>query len=115
MIGSKIAYSLIQALHNVFGALTLAFAIILFLHRAEREKTRRLLWILLFIWGAQGATGSSFAAASYYFYGAAPDISKAALAAMYFKILCVALAFSYCAWLLYKRAVKLSLASHLLF
>jgi len=105
----NIAYAIVQSLHNIGGALTLGFALLLLVLTLNQDMTKRILWGLLIVWGIQGLSGSLFALSSYYFYGALPDINYLAKTAMGIKVACVATAFSLSAWLIYKKQFEVSL------
>jgi hypothetical protein len=55
---------------------------------------RRLVWLALAGWAAQGASGAGFGAISYASYGHFPDIHGIAVAALVVKIVCAAAGFS---------------------
>ncbi|MDH4235241.1 MAG: hypothetical protein OEV15_08930, partial [Gallionella sp.] len=61
----------------------------------------RLAWIVLIGWAAQGASGATFGAISFYHYGKFPDIHDIAVAALGVKMACAALGFALAAWLLF--------------
>lgn len=87
----NLAYALIQLVHN-FGAVAVVGGAIA-AHRLASEAPatqRRLAWLVLGGWLAQSASGASFGAISYYFYGQFPDIHHLARAALLVKMACAA-------------------------
>jgi hypothetical protein len=87
-------YALTQVAHN-FGAVAVAGGAI-FAHclaRQARENRRRLAWVVLAGWTLQAASGASFGAVSYAYYGRFPDIHVVALAALLTKMACAAAGF----------------------
>jgi hypothetical protein len=90
-----LAYALNQVVHN-FGAVavTAAGAGGRWPQRAPAAPLqRRLAWLALGGWVAQGASGATFGAISYVSSGQLPDIHGIAVAALSVKIACAALGF----------------------
>lgn len=85
----NLAYALIQVIHN-FGAAAVVGGAFFALKtgRGQTGLHRRLAWLVLVAWGAQGASGAAFGATSFYYYGELPDLHATALAALAIKVLC---------------------------
>jgi Trk-type K+ transport system membrane component len=84
-----LSYALVQVVHN-FGAASVVAAPLVALRFAKHqpENRRRLSWIVLFGWVAQGASGIGFGAVSYYNYAKFPDIHGIATVALVIKVVC---------------------------
>lgn len=84
-----LSYALVQVVHN-FGAASVVAAplVALLFARQQAEMRRRLSWIVLFGWAAQGASGMGFGAVSYYNYGKFPDLHGIATIALIIKVVC---------------------------
>ena len=82
-------YALTQLIHN-FGAVAIvggAFAA--YKLQADRlDLKRKLAWVVLIGWGAQGLSGLLFGAISLYFYGETPDLHSTAEVAFTIKLVC---------------------------
>jgi hypothetical protein len=88
-------YALNQIVHN-FGAVAVTagaacgrspqFSV-------SAPAQRRMAWLTLAGWIAQGASGATFGAISYAFFGQLPDIHGIAVAALSIKIACAVLGF----------------------
>lgn len=88
-----LSYALIQVAHN-FGAVAVvggSAAALWFV--TDDVLRRRLAWLAAIGWAVQGASGASFGATSYYYYGEFPDIHGLALAALLIKMACAAAGF----------------------
>ena len=70
----NLGYALTQVVHN-FGASAVIGGAIASLWLAPRpEMDRSLGWLVLSGWAAQMASGATFGAISFYYYGQFPDI-----------------------------------------
>ena len=87
----NLAYALIQLAHN-FGAVAVVGGAVAarWLARDAPDAQRRLAWLVLGGWLAQAASGASFGAISYHFYGQFPDIHAIARGALVIKLACAA-------------------------
>ncbi len=87
----NLAYALIQLAHN-FGAVAVVGGAVAarWLVRDTPATQRQLAWLVFGGWLAQAASGASFGAVSYHFYGRFPDIHDLALIALGVKITCAA-------------------------
>ena len=95
MDAQDLAYALNQVVHN-FGAVAVTAGAATGRWRRSRVSEpidRRVAWLTLAGWAAQGASGATFAAISYATYGRLPDIHGIALAALSLKIACAVLGF----------------------
>ena len=91
-----LGYALTQVVHNL-GAVSVVAAAAAARRPAALEageSHRRLAWLALAGWAAQGASGATFGAISYAYYGRLPDIHGIAVAALLLKIACAAVGFS---------------------
>ncbi|OGT00888.1 MAG: hypothetical protein A3F73_00460 [Gallionellales bacterium RIFCSPLOWO2_12_FULL_59_22] len=98
----NLAYAATQVVHN-FGAVAVVGGAACALAWRDASAQRQLCWIVLGGWAAQAASGATFGAISFYFYGKFPDIHSIALAALGVKMLCAALGFVLAAWQLFAR------------
>ena len=82
----NLAYALIQLVHN-FGAVAVVGGAGAgrWLARDAPATQRHLAWLVLGGWLAQAASGASFGAVSYHFYGQFPDIHAIARSALFIK------------------------------
>jgi hypothetical protein len=91
-----LGYALTQVVHNL-GAVSVtggaAAACCLKLAQPQAAR-RRLVWLILGGWAAQGASGVAFGAISYAGYGRLPDIHGIAIAALILKMACAAAGFA---------------------
>lgn len=90
----NLAYALTQVAHN-FGAVAVVGGPLFArwpLRPAEPIR-RRLAWLVLVGWMVQGASGASFGAISYAYYGTFPDIHGIAVAALLLKMGCAVMGF----------------------
>lgn len=90
----NLAYALTQVAHN-FGAVAVVGGP-LFARwplRLDETARHRLAWLVLVGWMVQGASGASFGAISYAYYGAFPDIHGIAVAALLLKMGCAVAGF----------------------
>ena len=87
----NLAYALVQLVHN-FGAVAVVGGAVAarWLARDTPATQRHLAWLVLGGWLAQAASGASFGAVSYHFYGRFPDIHAIARAALLVKLACAA-------------------------
>ena len=87
----NLAYALVQLVHN-FGAVAVVGGAVAarWLARDAPDAQRRLAWLVLGGWLAQAASGASFGAISYHFYGQFPDIHAIARGALFIKLACAA-------------------------
>ncbi|MDH5546175.1 MAG: hypothetical protein OEZ43_11310 [Gammaproteobacteria bacterium] len=82
-------YALTQLVHN-FGAMAVVGGALATLYLAAEKQgaQRKLAWLVLIGWGAQAASGISFGAISFYFYGETPDLHATAQVAFIIKLFC---------------------------
>jgi hypothetical protein len=87
----NLAYALIQLAHN-FGAVAVVGGAVAarWLVRDTPATQRQLAWLVFGGWLAQAASGASFGAVSYHFYGQFPDIHAIARGALFIKLACAA-------------------------
>jgi len=87
----NLAYALLQLVHN-FGAVAVVGGAVAarWLVRDAPATQRCLAWLVLGGWLAQSASGASFGAVSYHFYGQFPDIHAIARSALFIKLACAA-------------------------
>lgn len=90
----NLAYALTQVAHN-FGAVAVVGGALLALWPVRQEPVmrRKLGWLVLWGWTVQGASGMTFGAISYAYYGQFPDLHDIAIAALLLKVLCAAAGF----------------------
>ncbi|OGI44999.1 MAG: hypothetical protein A2637_00840 [Candidatus Muproteobacteria bacterium RIFCSPHIGHO2_01_FULL_65_16] len=98
----SLAYAVVQVAHNFGAAAVVGGAVFALWLAREREGRRKLAWLVLAGWVVQGASGASFGAVSFLYYGKFPDIAGVAVAALVVKIVCAAGGFVLAA--LYLRA-----------
>lgn len=99
MDAQDLAYALNQIIHN-FGAVAVtggAASGRWMRSSSSGQIQRRMAWLTLAGWGAQAASGATFAAISYLTYGRLPDIHGIALGALCLKIACAVLGVCLCA------------------
>jgi hypothetical protein len=97
-----LGYALTQVVHNL-GAVSVAggAAAACYLRLADPlAAQRRLVWLVLAGWAAQGVSGACFGAISYASYGHLPDIHGIAIAALMLKMACAAAGFALAAFYL---------------
>jgi hypothetical protein len=85
-----LAYALTQVVHN-FGAVAVTAGAAggrWTQPTAEPKRKRRLAWMVLGAWLAQGVSGATFGAISYASFGQFPEIHGIAVAALLLKIAC---------------------------
>jgi hypothetical protein len=87
----NLAYALVQLVHN-FGAVAVVGGTVAarWLVRDAPATQHHLAWLVLGGWLAQAASGASFGAISYHFYGQFPDIHAIARGALFIKLACAA-------------------------
>lgn len=91
----NLAYALVQVVHN-FGAVAVVggAASALGPNGADSAtRQRRLAWLVLSGWGLQAASGATFGAVSFHYYGEFPDIHGIAMAALALKVACAVAGF----------------------
>jgi hypothetical protein len=89
MSAENLAYALVQVVHNFGAAAVVGGALFArWPAAADRALQRRLAWLVLVGWAAQVASGASFGAVSFHYYGQFPDIHGLAVAALLVKIGC---------------------------
>ena len=96
MDAQDLGYALTQVVHNL-GAVSVTggAAAARYLNFSEPHAAqRRLVWLVLAGWAAQGASGMAFGAVSYASYGRLPDIHGIAIGALILKMVCAAAGFS---------------------
>jgi hypothetical protein len=96
----SLVYSLIQIVHNLNAALVLGVPLLGLWHGFHGIGPVRSLRLLAGLWALQGITGAAFGAASYWLYGALPDLHPIAFGALSVKVACVGAGLGLCAWLL---------------
>lgn len=101
----NLAYALTQVAHN-FGAVAVVGGAMLarWPTRQAPESRRRLAWLVLTGWALQAASGATFGAISFAYYGSLPDIHGIALAALVIKMTCAASGFMLAALYLKREA-----------
>jgi len=100
----SLSYAVIQVVHN-FGAVAVvgsAISAISALGLGSAGQGRRLAWINLLGWVAQGISGGAFGAVSWFYYGRFPDIHGIAIGALLIKLACAATGFMLSAMYLYR-------------
>lgn len=101
----NLAYALVQVAHNYGAVMALGGAVVgLKLATGQHAWRRRVAWLVLLAWTVQGASGASFGAVSYYYYGEFPDLLGVAQVALIIKITCVILGFAVTAYYLHRNA-----------
>ncbi|MBM4443075.1 MAG: hypothetical protein FJ027_21905 [Candidatus Rokubacteria bacterium] len=87
----NLAYALTQVLHN-FGAVAVVGgpAFTLWAPALPPARERALAWLVALGWAVQIASGTSFGAVSYFYYGRLPDIHGIAVVALTIKVACAA-------------------------
>lgn len=103
MATDSLVYSLIQALHNLGGAVALGAPVAWLVLRPPEKNARALVAVLVGVWTLQGVSGAGFGAASWYFYGSLPDLHPIAVAALVIKIGCMAGGATLSVYLLVRR------------
>ena len=103
----NLGYAATQIIHN-FGAVAVVGGAACALAWREAAAQHRLAWIVLIGWATQAASGATFGAISYYYYGKFPDIHGAAMVALFVKMSCVALGFTLAARQLFVRLSEIS-------
>jgi len=85
----NLVYALVQLVHN-FGAVAVTAAPLaaFWPARASSDTRALLLRLVAVAWVVQIASGVSFGATSLHYYGALPDLSDVARAALVVKVLC---------------------------
>lgn len=101
----NLAYATTQIVHN-FGAVTVVGGAFCALAWDKADVQRRLAWGVLAGWMVQAASGATFGAISFAFYGKFPDIHGIAIIALVVKIVCAATGFSLAAWQLFGHLSK---------
>lgn len=89
----NLAYAATQIVHN-FGAVAVVGGAACALAWREAKAQRGLAWVVLVGWMAQAASGTTFGAISFAFYGKFPDIHGIAIAALVVKVICAILGFT---------------------
>jgi hypothetical protein len=89
----NLAYAATQIVHN-FGAVAVMGGAACALAWREAKAQRGLAWVVLAGWMAQAASGTTFGAISFAFYGKFPDIHGIAIAALVVKVICAVSGFS---------------------
>jgi len=85
----NLAYALAQVFHN-FGAMAVVAgaALALWAPALPSGREGQLARLVALGWAVQIASGASFGAISYYYYGRLPDIHGVAVAALTVKVTC---------------------------
>jgi len=91
----NISYALTQVIHN-FGALAVVGGALVALKAKpdQLQLKKRMAWLVLIAWGAQGASGLIFGGISLLFYGETPDLHAVAQGALGLKMFCAASGFT---------------------
>lgn len=100
----SLSYAVIQVVHN-FGAVAVVGSAISAISASglvSAGQGRRLAWINLLGWVAQGISGGAFGAVSWFYYGRFPDIHGIAIGALLIKVACAAAGFMLAAVYLYR-------------
>ena len=98
----NLGYAVTQIVHN-FGAVAVVGGAVCALAWRNAEVQRKLAWMVLAGWMIQAASGATFGAISFAFYGKFPDIHGIAIVALIVKMLCAVSGFSLALWLLLSR------------
>ena len=96
----SLIYSLIQIIHNLNAALLLGIPLSGLYYEFQVMGSVRDLRLLTGLWALQGITGGAFGAASFWLYGALPDLQTIAFGALGVKVVCVIAGLSLCTGLL---------------
>jgi hypothetical protein len=100
----NILYACVQIVHNFGAAAVTGLPVaVLWLRPEQTAMLRKMAWLTLLAWLAQGASGVGFGTVSYYQEGQLPEIHHLALAALCVKILCAGLAITLLAVQLLRR------------
>ena len=90
----NLGYALTQIVHN-FGATAVVGGAVASLWLAPRAELHRCMaWLVLSGWAAQMASGATFGAISFYYYGQFPDLSTVAMVALATKVACAVSGFA---------------------
>ena len=98
----NLAYAVNQIIHN-FGAVAVVGGAAGALAWRETKVQRKLAWVVLLGWMTQAASGATFGAISFAYYGKFPDIHGIAVAALVVKVVCAILGFSLAVRLLFAQ------------
>jgi hypothetical protein len=86
MGSENLAYALTQVVHNFGAACVLGGAVFALWPVPRLESARAFARLICLAWGAQIASGIVFGLTSFHYYGATPDLSSVALAALAIKV-----------------------------
>lgn len=86
MGSENLAYALVQVVHNFGAAAVLGGALFALWPTARLEYGRTFAWLVLLAWAVQIGSGALFGVTSLYYYGATPDLSRIAQAALAVKV-----------------------------
>lgn len=89
----NLAYATTQIVHN-FGAVSVVGGAVCAIAWRNAEVQRKLAWVVLSQWVTQAASGATFGAISFAYYGKFPDIHGVAVDALIVKIVCAVLGFA---------------------
>ncbi len=105
MSAENLAYALVQLVHN-FGAAGVVGAAVFACWPVRQAiiVQARLAWLVLFAWAVQIASGASFGAVSYHFYGTLPELHAIARAALVIKVAAALVGLASAAWLVARGA-----------
>ncbi len=106
----SLAYALTQVVHN-FGAVAVLGGAAVGRMAVDAAQYRRMAWVVLAGWALQGASGATFGAISYAYYGRFPDLHGIAIVALLLKMACAATGLLLAAWYLRVNA-RLGEAAH---
>lgn len=102
----NLGYALTQVVHN-FGASAVLGGAVASLWLAPRAELHRCMaWLVLSGWAAQIASGATFGAISFYYYGQFPDLSTVAMVALAIKVACAVSGFALAAFYLRYGAIR---------
>jgi hypothetical protein len=88
----NILYAGVQIAHNFGAAAVTGLPIAALWLAPARPTLRKMAWLTLLAWVAQGASGASFGTVSFFMEGQLPQIHYIAWAALGVKIVCALLA-----------------------
>ena len=89
----NLGYAVTQIVHN-FGAVAIVGGSACALAWREAVAQRKLAWVVLVGWIMQAASGTTFGAISFAYYGKFPDIHGAAIVALTVKVTCAVIGFT---------------------
>lgn len=96
----NLAYAATQIFHN-FGAVAVVGGAACAIAWRNTEVQRKLAWVVLAGWITQAASGATFGAISFAYYGKFPDIHGIAIDALIVKVVCAIMGSTLAARLLF--------------